>query len=49
LYLLWRLKLLAETRGYEVKGDMQKGPRDFELRHPARPSNKKKDDSAAEA
>jgi hypothetical protein len=49
LYLLWRLKQLAETRGYEVKGDMQKGPRDFELRHPARPSNKKKDDSAAEA
>jgi hypothetical protein len=49
LYLLWRLKLLAETRGYEVRGDLQKGPRDFELRHPARPSNKKKDDSAAEA
>lgn len=43
LFLLWRLKLLAETQGYEVKGDKQKGPRDFELRHPARPSNKKKD------
>lgn len=42
LFLLWRLKRLIEIKGYEVKGDLNKSPKDFELRNPAKPSFKKK-------
>jgi hypothetical protein len=42
LFLLWRLKKLAAAKGYEVEGDMNKTPKDFELRNQAKPSFKKK-------
>ncbi len=41
-FVVWRLKLLMEAKGYEVKGDIAKGPRDFDLRNPTKPSLKKK-------
>jgi hypothetical protein len=42
LFLYWRLRYLIETKGYEVKGDMEKTPKDFEVKNPAKPSLKKK-------
>lgn len=42
LFLYWRLKYLIEVKGYEVKGDMTKSPKDFEVKNPAKPSLKKK-------
>ena len=42
LFVLYRLKQLAETRGYEVKGDIAGSAKDFELRNPSKPSLKKK-------
>jgi hypothetical protein len=42
LFVLYRLKKLAETKGYEVKGDINKAAKDFELRNPSKPSLKKK-------
>jgi hypothetical protein len=42
LFLYWRLKYLIEIKGYEVKGDMMKSPKDFEVKNPAKPSLKKK-------
>jgi hypothetical protein len=41
-FVLWRLKMLIETKGYELKGDLAKNPKDFDLRNPSKPSFKKK-------
>lgn len=49
VYLTWRLKQLVEPNGWEVKGDINKTVRDFELRNPAMPSLKKKGDAGEEA
>ena len=48
VYLTWRLKQLVEPNGWEVKGDLSKTVRDFELRNPAMPSLKRKGDAAEE-
>jgi hypothetical protein len=42
VFVLWRLRHLIETKGYEVRGEMAKGPKDFDLRNPSKPSLKKK-------
>jgi hypothetical protein len=42
LFVLWRLKQLAILKSYEVKGDILKSPKDFDLKNPSKPSLKKK-------
>ncbi len=42
VYLLWRLKKMIDDSGWEVRGDINKGSKDFEVRNPAIPSLKKK-------
>ncbi len=42
VFLAWRLKQMITPSGWEVRGDLEKGTRDFELRNPAMPSLKKK-------
>ncbi|HSC52317.1 MAG TPA: DUF1835 domain-containing protein [Phnomibacter sp.] len=42
VFLTWRMKLMIEPNGWELRGDMQKGTKEFELRNPAMPSLKKK-------
>jgi hypothetical protein len=51
VFLAWRLTVLASERGWEIKGDMSKGPKDYDLRNPALPPQRKKGeaDIAAEA
>lgn len=41
-FVIWRLKQLIASKGYEVKGDLEKGSKDFDLRNPSKPSLKKK-------
>jgi hypothetical protein len=48
VFLTWRLKLLIEANGWEVRGDIQKGTKEFELRNPAMPSLKKKAETETE-
>lgn len=50
VFLLWRLKTLIGLHQWEVRGDMEKSGKDFELRNPSMPSFKKKPaaDSAEE-
>jgi hypothetical protein len=48
VFITWRLKLLIEANGWEVRGDIQKGTREFELRNPAMPSLKKKAEAESE-
>ncbi|HSK11754.1 MAG TPA: DUF3658 domain-containing protein, partial [Phnomibacter sp.] len=45
LFVIWRLKQMVGTKGYEIKGDINKTVRDFDLRDPAKPSLKKKAES----
>jgi hypothetical protein len=40
-YLLWRLKQLCQSNGWQVKGEI-KGMKDFDVKNPAIPSLKKK-------
>lgn len=49
IFLYWRLQALIQQNGYEVKGDINKNPKEYELRDPQKPSLKKKslEDSAA--
>lgn len=42
LFILYRLKKLIQQKGYEVKGNLSGGAKDFEVRNPAKPSLKKK-------
>lgn len=42
VFVIWRLKQMAMQRGYEIKGDISKTIRDFEVRNPAKPVLKKK-------
>ncbi len=42
VFVIWRLKQLIAAKGYEVKGDIHKSSRDFEVRNPAKPVLKKK-------
>ena len=49
VFALWRLKKLATDKGYEVKGDINKTSREFELKDPSRPSLRKKDEEQATA
>ena len=42
VFLCWRLKQLVNDNPWEIRGDINKSPRDFELRNPAMPSFKKK-------
>lgn len=44
VFVLWRLKQLITLNGYEVKGDLAKTSKDFEVRNPTKPVLKKKDD-----
>jgi hypothetical protein len=48
VFLTWRLKQLIESNGWEVKGDLGKSTKDFELRNPAMPSLKKKQEAETE-
>lgn len=41
-FVVWRLKQLATALGYEVRGDISKSTKDFDLRNPSKPSLKKK-------
>lgn len=42
VFVQWRLKQLVAQMGYEVKGDLARTIRDFEIRNPAKPVLKKK-------
>lgn len=42
VFVLWRLKQMIAEKGYEVKGDLSKASRDFDVRNPAKPVLKKK-------
>jgi Domain of unknown function (DUF1835)/Protein of unknown function len=42
VFVLWRLKQLIAEKGYEVKGDLTKSSKDFDVRNPAKPVLKKK-------
>jgi hypothetical protein len=42
VFLCWRLKWLVENNDWEIRGDINKSSRDFELKNPAMPSFKKK-------
>jgi hypothetical protein len=44
VFVLWRLKQLITLNGYEVKGDLAKTSKDFEVRNPGKPVLKKKDE-----
>ncbi len=46
VFLLWRLKIMAEQNGWEIKGDIHGGPKDFELRNPTMPMLKKRSATA---
>jgi hypothetical protein len=48
VFLTWRLKLLIEPNGWELRGDIQKGTKEFDLRNPAMPSLKKKAEAETE-
>lgn len=48
VYLTWRMKQLCEPNGWEVRGDISKGTREFELRNPAMPSLRKKAEAETE-
>lgn len=48
VFLTWRLKLMIEPNGWELRGDLQKGTKEFELRNPAMPSLKKKAEAETE-
>jgi hypothetical protein len=48
VFLTWRLKQLIEPNAWEVKGDLGKSTKDFELRNPAMPSLKKKQEAETE-
>jgi hypothetical protein len=48
VYLIWRLKSLAEANSWEVRGDMQKGTSSFDLRNPAMPQLRKKAEAETE-
>lgn len=49
VFVLWRLKKLAAENGWEIRGDISKGSKDFELKNPVLPAGKKKADAEAEA
>lgn len=42
VFVIWRLKQIIAEKGYEVKGDVAKASKDFEVRNPAKPALKKK-------
>lgn len=42
VYLLWRLKKMVEENDWEVKGNIDGPPKNFEVRNPAMPALKKK-------
>jgi len=42
VFVLWRIKKLALEKGWEIRGDMTKSSKDFELKDPSIPSNRKK-------
>ena len=42
VFALWRLKQMIPEKGYEVKGDITKTSKDFEVRNTAKPVLKKK-------
>ena len=42
VFVLWRIKLLAKTSGWEVRGDISKGSKDFEIKDPSIASTRKK-------
>jgi len=48
VFLTWRLKQLIEPNGWELRGDIQKGTKEFDLRNPAMPSLKKKAEAETE-
>ncbi len=48
VYLMWRLKKMITDNGWEVKGDINKGYKDFEVRNPNIPSLKKKVEAEGE-
>jgi hypothetical protein len=49
VFVLWRIKKLAAEKGWEIRGDISKGSKDFELKNPLLPAGKKKADAEAEA
>ncbi len=48
VYLMWRLKKMIADNGWEVRGDINKGSKDFEVRNPNIPSLKKKVEAEGE-
>ena len=42
VYMLWRMKTLVNEKGWEVRGDINKGSRDFDVKDPAKPALRKK-------
>ena len=49
VFVLWRIKKMATEKGWEIRGDISKSSKDFELRDPSMPAIKKKADAEAEA
>jgi hypothetical protein len=41
VFVLWRIKQLANEKAWEIRGDIAKGSKDFELKDPSIPSRKK--------
>jgi hypothetical protein len=48
VFMAWRLKQMIESNGWEVRGEINKSTKDFELRNPAMPSLKKKQEAETE-
>lgn len=42
VFVLWRIKELVQRKGWEVRGDISKGSKDFEIKDPAIPAARKK-------
>lgn len=48
VYLIWRLKKMAVENGWEVRGDINKGTKEYDLKNPAIPSSRRKADQAGD-
>lgn len=42
VFILWRLKKMIEEKNWEIRGDINKGSKDFEVKNPSMPSLRKK-------
>jgi hypothetical protein len=48
VYVIWRLKKLIAENGWEVRGDINKSTREFDVKNPGIPSSRKKADATSE-